>query len=180
MPPPDAAFERRAYLDGVSYLLRGLPQDMDDTEVAVLRKALPPSVAEGDLLRRQLVYPKSTTYNATNPSLLHKSLRAAVARAIVWFCILWPYILVFWKWAAAYEKRHRVSEQVMSQAMGVLSACGKWTAGVYKTFGSTGDGMVGQALADTVAWTVRDMVAGVSEGLHDGLSRAGRASGPQS
>ncbi|KAH8912533.1 hypothetical protein BR93DRAFT_82399 [Coniochaeta sp. PMI_546] len=170
----DATFERRAYLDGVSYLLRGLPQDLDETEVSILRRALPPSVAGTQTdARGQLVYPGHPRHAYGKPSVLHKSLRAVVARAIMWCCILWPYVLFLLKSAAAFEKKHKVSEQVVAQGMALATSFGKWAVSISEAICSRGDGKVGRALADTVAWAVHDMVAGVSEGVQDGLSRAG-------
>lgn len=175
----NAGFERRAYLHGVSYLLRGLPRDLDEFEVFELRGALPPSIAESQISSRgRLVYSGQAGHDYTKPSVLHKSLRAIVARTMVLFFILWPYILVLLRWAAAYEKKHRISEHVIAQCMTLATACGNLATGVFDTICSRGDGRVGQALADTVAWTVRDMVAGVSEGVQEGLSRVGR--GPAS
>lgn len=174
----DATFERRAYLDGVSYMLRGLPQDLDKTEMSVLQEALPSSLARARMYNRgQLILPGQSGSGHTKPSVLHKSMRAIVARAIVWFCILWPYILVLLRWAAAYDKKHSISEQVVSQCMSLVTACGRFAVGVCEVICSRADGRVGQALADTVAWTVHDMVAGVSEGVQDGLSQAGRGQG---
>ncbi|KAJ9145149.1 hypothetical protein NKR19_g6179 [Coniochaeta hoffmannii] len=172
-------FERRAYLDGVSYLLRGLPQDMDETEMSILRRALPSSIAEvGAEPRGQLGFFGQPRDEYQKPSMLHKSLRLVVARAIVWFCILWPYILVLLRWAAAYERKHRISEQVVGQAMAMGTTCGNWAMSVSEAICSRGDGKVGRALADIVAWAVHDMVAGVSEGVQDGLSRSGQKLGP--
>jgi hypothetical protein len=179
MAPHDATFERRAYLDGVSYLLRGLPQDMDETEMSILMRALPSSAdkthPDG---RGRLAYSGQASHEYSKPSVLYKSMRAIVARAIVWFCILWPYILVLLRWAAAYEKKHRISDQVVAQGMALATACGKWIVRITEAICSRGDGQLGRALADTVAWTVHDMVAGVSEGVQDGLSQVGR--GPSS
>ncbi|OIW32123.1 hypothetical protein CONLIGDRAFT_641873 [Coniochaeta ligniaria NRRL 30616] len=170
----NTTFERRAYLDGVSYLLRGLPQDLDETEVSVLMRALPSSVAgEQRDARGRLVYSGQPRHGYGKPSVLQKSMRAVVARAIVWFCILWPYILVLLKWVAAYEKKHRISEQVVAQGVAMVTACGKWTVSIFEAIFSRGDGRLGQALADTVAWTLHDMIAGVSEGVQDGFAQAG-------
>ena len=36
----DAVFERKVYIDGIAYLLKGLPQRMDASEVAQIRSAL--------------------------------------------------------------------------------------------------------------------------------------------
>ncbi|KAB5536070.1 hypothetical protein GE09DRAFT_943959, partial [Coniochaeta sp. 2T2.1] len=172
--PHDPSFERRAYLDGVAYLLRGLPQDLDETELSVVRRALPSSLATPQPNPRgQLAYPGWRGEGDFKPSVLHRTTRMVVTRAIIWFCILWPYILFLLKWLAAYERKHRISDQVLAQGRALAAACGKWTAGVTEAIVSRGDGRVGQALADAVAWTVHDMVAGVSEGVQDGLSRVG-------
>lgn len=176
--PHDPAFERRAYLDGVAYLLRGLPRDLDETEVSVLSRALPSTVAGVQPnARGQLAFPQYASDGDMKPSMLHNTTRMVVTRTIVWFCILWPYILFLLKWLAAYERKHRISDQVVAQGRALATACGRWTVGMSEAIVSKGDGRVGQALADAVAWTVHDMVAGVSEGVQDGLSRVGGGPG---
>lgn len=171
----DAGFERRAYLDGVSYLLRGLPQDLDENEVSILRRALPSPVVgtQTDARGRLGYYSGQEAHAYSPPSVLQTSMRAIVARAIVLFCILWPYILVLLRWAAAYEKKHRISEQVLAQGTALVTACGKWAVNISQAVFNRGDGKLGRALAETVAWTVHDMIAGVSEGVQDGLSQVG-------
>lgn len=172
-----ARFERRAYIDGVSYLLRGLPQNLDEAEVFELRSALPPSVAEAQISSRgQLVYAGQSRHGYKKPSVLHKSLRAIVARTMMLCFILWPYILTLLRWAAAYEKKHRISEQVIAQGITLVTTCGNWTLAAVDAICSRGDGRIGQVLADTVAWTVHDTVTGISEGVQEGLSRVERVS----
>ena len=171
----DPTFERRAYLDGLSYLLRGLPQDLDDAEATRLRRALPSSVAGTRMdASGQVVYSSQTRQGLEKPSVLHKTTRLVVARIIVWFCILWPYILLLLRWMAAFERKHRISDRVVAQCTGMATALGRWTVGISDLIRARGDGRVGQALTETVAWTVHDMVAGLSDGMQDGLSQVGR------
>lgn len=171
----DSSLERRAYVDGVSYLLRGLPHDLGETEVTMLTKALPLSVAGVFPPNAANVLQSGQRNNGyQKPSMLHKTTRNIVARAIVCFCIMWPYILALLRWMAAFERKHRVSDQLMAQAIAMVTACGTWAVAMSEAICSKGDGRLGQALLETVTWAVHDMVAGVSEGLQDGLSQVER------
>jgi hypothetical protein len=177
----DLDFERSAYLDGLSYLLRGLPRDLEEAEISILRKALPSSVLDtspstAHNAQRQLVRPgRGEAQNHGRPSGVHRATRLISETAVVWFCILWPYILGVVRWMAAYERKHKISSQVVAQCAVVAVACGKWSAGISQSllYDQRNGTTVGKTLTDTVAWTVHDMVSGMAEGVQDGFSQAG-------
>ncbi|RKU46804.1 hypothetical protein DL546_007257 [Coniochaeta pulveracea] len=172
----DAAFERNAYLDGLSYLLRGLPKDLDPKEVATLRKALPESVAKSPSAGRSSAFrPRSFDGPSDDgqPTLLQQMLRLVVARAIVWFCIIWPYVLLLLRMGAHYERKYKVSEQLLGGGIVLLNAIGERSSAVSRVIGSMGDGAVGRIVTDAFAWTVQGVATGVSEGVEEGLSLTG-------
>lgn len=175
--PPyyDASFERKAYLDGVSYLLRGMPRDLDMAEITMLKQALPSPM--GDMAiegsgHRQLPYSHQGK-GERGPSVLHRTMRLLVARAVMWFCIVWPYLLVLLRVIAHYERKYKVTEQVVAWGIVLANACASRSAGISEAVYGMGDGKVGHALTGAFAWTVHSMVAGVSEGVEEGLTLAG-------
>lgn len=174
----DAAFERRAYLDGLSYLLQGLPRDLDASEAAVLRKALPSVMSEslssssnGSSPRPQMFF--SRQGDDGTPTLLQRGMKVVVATAIAWFCIVWPYVLLLLKLGAHYERKYKVSEQLLGRGIVLANALGKKSVAVSQVIGKMGDGMVGHVLNGAVAWTVHGVASGISEGVEEGLSQTG-------
>lgn len=172
----NAAFERSAYLDGLSYLLRGLPRDLDATEVDALRKALPESMTEcssaggGPTSRPQFF---AGPNDDSQPTLLQQVMKLVVAKAIVWFCIIWPYVLFLLKLGAHYERKYKVSEQLLARGIVFANALGKRSYAISQVIGNMGDGVVGQVVNDAVAWTVHGVATGISEGVEEGLSLTG-------
>jgi hypothetical protein len=172
----DAAFERSAYLDGLSYLLRGLPKDLGPTEVATLRKALPESMTECRSAGRGPAS-RSQFFNGSSddgqPTLIQQAMRLVVARAIVWFCIIWPYVLLLLRMGAHYERKYKVSEQLLGGGIVLLNTIGEKSSAASRVIASMGDGAVGRAVTDAVAWTVHGVATGIFEGVEEGLSLTG-------
>jgi hypothetical protein len=172
----DAAFERSAYLDGMSYLLRGLPRDLNASEVATLKKALPDAVTEC-LSTVSRPASRARLSNGANddgqPTLLQQVMKLVVARAIIWFCVIWPYVLFLLKLGAHYERKYKVSEQLLARGLILANALGKRSSAISRAIGNMGDGVVAQVVNDAVAWTVHGVASGVSEGVEEGLSLTG-------
>jgi hypothetical protein len=172
----DAAFERSVYLDGLSYMLRGLPKDLNATEVATLRKALPESLTEC-LATGSRPASRPQLFAGPNengqPTLLQQVMKLVVARAIVWFCIIWPYVLLLLKMGAHYERKYKVSEQLLGRGIVLANALGKRSSAISRVIGNMGDGVVGQVVNNAVAWTVHGVASGISEGVEEGLSLSG-------
>lgn len=174
----DAAFERRAYLDGLSYLLRGLPRDLDTSEVASLRKSLPAPLAEAVPSGKRNGQPGFQKFfhrqkHGGEPTLLQRGMKIAVANVILLVCMIWPYVLILLKQGAHYERKYKVSEQLLGRGIVLVNALGKRSAVVSQVIGKMGDGVVGQVVNGAVAWTVHGVASGISEGLEEGLSQTG-------
>jgi hypothetical protein len=167
-------FERTAYIDGVAYLLRGLPQDLDETEASMIRRSMPASLADS--------FPQSVegvrlpnSRHAGDRTLLHKAMQLFVARAIIWFSFLWPYILLLLGKAAKYERKYKVCENLVGQGVELANVLGRQSVSMSVAVYNLGDGKVGQLLMDSLAWTVQSMAGGFSDGVEEGWSKVGSA-----
>lgn len=180
-PSYHAAFERSAYIDAIAYLLKGLPSDLDRTEVTVLRKSLPASIvretflAEGGNAAKQQQHRhfQQSHKGSRGQSFVHRGMRMLVARAIVMFCIVWPYVLFLLGQVAHYERKYKVSENIVGQSIELANAFGRQSVSISGAIYNMGDGKVGQILTDAIAWFVRGVAGGFAEGVEEGWSRVG-------
>ena len=169
----DIAFERSAYIDGVSYLLRGLPGELDEAETTVLRRALPVPLVDPSAAPAPRCGHHPRICDLTRQSALHRWTRRLVANIIVWFFVAWPYIVSLIQRIAHYERKHKVSERVVERGMELANACTRRGADVSESVCRMGDGRVGQALTDRLSWAIQGVTGGLSDGVEEGWSRVG-------
>jgi hypothetical protein len=170
--PADRAFERKVLLDGVTYLLRGLPQDLTAQEIEQIQAALPPDVAASNGQGSQ---PKRLTRGASQPqdrSMLQYITQKAVFKAVLLFCLVLPYVLCFLKLLARLERRHKVSERVLTQGRDIAVSMGRQGILVIDAVGGWNDGKAGRILKESVIWTVDSIAQGVRDGVGEGLEAA--------
>lgn len=155
--PQSQAFSRQLYLNAVSYLLQGLPLDLNTQEMVHLRIALPNKIQELQLpernRRRDVQGP---------PSLLHRSLVSSIVFLSLLFRLLLPYIKHFFAIAYHYERRYRVSEKLLSVSLNTADSLGKRSI----EFANTAMG--NELVTGTVAYCVDGICGGLTEGLGEG------------
>ncbi|KAK2067505.1 hypothetical protein P8C59_001242 [Phyllachora maydis] len=156
-PGYNPRFERAAYLDGVAYMLKGLPCDMDETEVAVLRRSLPGNVTERVpvvSINNGVCVPDGG--DASGRNVVHSSLLFVLVYFLACVRFVLPYILLFFSELMRYEREYKVSENVLGTTMAGFTV----GLGAMRRFG---DGMAGQVLAEAFDYTAE----GVSAALKD-------------
>lgn len=169
----DVAFERKAYVDGITYLLKGLPHDLDGTEVRQMRSALPAELAVSEASA-----PRSTNVAAQpvqfgQRSLLHRSVQTVVLNLVLLLHFLLPYCMLLVKQGARLERKYKVTEQVVSCGRGLVNAIGRHSVSFTESMSEFNDGRVGQSLLEALAWTVNGVSQGISDGVGQGLLMVG-------
>ena len=157
------SFERKAYIDGVSYLLKALPQDLDESELAAIRRSLPKTMEEQNGQGR-------LTNGPENPNLLHRSIQRVVVKIFILLHLIMPYVIFFFRQAAQLERKYKVSENVVGQAMDLANAFGRGSVTLSGAIFNMGDGKVGQALASACSWALEGVAGGLSDGVGEGLA----------
>ncbi|KAJ4210085.1 hypothetical protein NW767_000360 [Fusarium falciforme] len=169
----DVTFERKAFVDGVTYLLKALPQDLDDCELKRVQSALPQEVNPPNLNRGQLQTSSSRAGPSRKRSILHRGVQMTVVNLIFFLSFLMPYLLYLIRCAARLERKYKISEVVVGHGIDFVNSIGKQSASLTETIGQMNDGKVGQALLEAFVWTVDGVTQGISDGLGEGLSIVG-------
>ncbi|KAH8879696.1 hypothetical protein GQ53DRAFT_755785 [Thozetella sp. PMI_491] len=150
----DTAFERKTYVDGVAYLLSGLPQDLDRGELAILGRSLPPSLAERAIPD---AHPRRRLSDAPGQrNWVHSLLLFLLGYLLSWVRWAAPYVLLLISEAMRYEREYRVSENVLGTTMAGFSM----GLAVVKRMG---DGLAGQVLADAFEYAAQGVSGALKE-----------------
>ncbi|KAH7149960.1 hypothetical protein B0J13DRAFT_549192 [Dactylonectria estremocensis] len=170
----DVVFERKAFIDGVTYLLKALPQDLDVCELRRIQCALPEDVANPN---RVPVRPGASSSPLPAPpqprSILHRGVRMTVVNLIFFLSFLMPYLMYLLKYMAKMERKYKVSETVVGHGLEIANSIGKQSASITESMCQMNDGRLGQVLLEAVIWTVDGVAQGISDGLGEGLSSVG-------
>ncbi|RGP79466.1 hypothetical protein FLONG3_2427 [Fusarium longipes] len=171
----DVAFERKAFVDGVTYLLKALPQDLDEGELKRIQSALPDSVSRQELcLARPEGQPNRAMVRDSQPrSIIHRGVKMTVVNLIFFLSFLMPYLLLLVRYAARVERKYKISETIIGHGVDLANSIGKQSASLTEAVGQMNDGKVAQALLEVFVWTVDGVTQGISDGLGEGLSIVG-------
>lgn len=176
MAEEDVVFERKAFIDGVTYLLKALPRDLDECECKRLQDALPDSVVASNAVAVQPRLDPSRPAASRTRSILHRGVQITVVNLIMLLGFLMPYLMYLLRCAARLERRYKVSETAVSHGVDLVNSIGKQSAVLTETVSQMNDGRVGQALLEAFVWTVDGVTQGISDGLGEGLSMLGTGS----
>ncbi|KAI1042766.1 hypothetical protein LB505_001037 [Fusarium chuoi] len=169
----DVAFERKAFVDGVTYLLKALPQELDEGELRRIQCALPEQVNLSDMALAR-AEPDSQRVRTSQPrSIIHRGVQMTVVNLIFFLSFLMPYLLLLVRCAARLERKYKISEKVVGHGVDLVNSIGKQSASLTEAIGQMNDGKVAQALLEVFVWTVDGVTQGISDGLGEGLSMVG-------
>jgi hypothetical protein len=172
--------ERQAFVDGLTYLLRSLPPDLDMYETEKIRSALPPQLYDKcnnpmDMGSGQgEAVPGgggaySQQHNRHDRSLIRRIVQLVVVYTFLFAHFILPYLVLLLRSAASIERRYKVSEMVMANGMSLASAAGRRCSQLAGVVLNLDEGRVGQGLSRAVAWTVEEVTRGISDGVGEGL-----------
>lgn len=160
----DRVFERKVYIDGLAYLLNGLPQDLDASEAEQIRSSLPIRLRQDGQGVARL------DAGSDKPrSILHRLVQAAVMNLICIFHFIMPYVVFIFKLSARMERKYKISEKLVGRGMDAATTLGKQGIILTESICKINDGKVGKALSEAVAWTVDGVTRGISDGVGEGV-----------
>ncbi|KAF4345334.1 hypothetical protein FBEOM_635 [Fusarium beomiforme] len=172
----DVAFERKAFVDGVTYLLKALPQELDEGELKRIQCALPGQINQSDMALTQTT-PDSPRIHPSQPrSIIHRGVQMTVVNLIFFLSFLMPYLLLLVRCAARLERKYKISETLVGHSVELAKSIGKQSASLTEAIGQMNDGKVAQALLEVFLWTFDGVTQGISDGLGEGLSMVGSRS----
>ncbi|KAK7397950.1 hypothetical protein QQX98_012687 [Neonectria punicea] len=170
----DVVFERKAFIDGVTYLLKALPSDLDACELSRIQCALPSDAIHGDLATIRSGASSGGAPSSSQPrSILHRGVQMTVVNVIFVLSFLMPYLMYLLKYAARMERKYKISETVVSHGLEIVNSIGKQSASITETMCQMNDGRVGQGLLEAMLWTIDGVAQGISDGVGEGLSIVG-------
>ncbi|KAI9794482.1 MAG: hypothetical protein M1833_000395, partial [Piccolia ochrophora] len=139
-----SSFSRQLYVHGMSYLLRGLPQDLDSDEQTSLRTALPHSLATSphpdSCQNRQCILQQGGQASSSPPSLLHRFLASTIVQIFVVLRFLFPYVRQLCSTAYTYDRTHHVSERLVTRGVGIAHDVGTKCAALGGAVAEMGNG----------------------------------------
>jgi hypothetical protein len=161
---------RRMYIDGLAYLLRGLPEDITADEVAVINAALPNPLREREEGSRTI---GSGVHEPATPprSLLHRTTANSTLYAILALSVVLPYAQFAVEQAWQWERNHHVSERAFQQGSIVLQSAGSRISSVLAGVSGLTNEQLGRACCDAGIWLMKDVSGGTSEGIGMAVER---------
>ncbi|KAK7431472.1 hypothetical protein QQZ08_001962 [Neonectria magnoliae] len=170
----NVVFERKAFIDGVTYLLKALPSDLDACELSRIQRALSSDTAHVDLASVRPGAGSGGAASSSQPrSILHRGVQMTVVNVIFVLSFLMPYLMYLLKYAARMERKYKISETVVSHGLEIVNSIGKQSASITETMCQMNDGKVGQVLLEAMLWTIDGVAQGISDGVGEGLSIVG-------
>ncbi|KAI0888923.1 uncharacterized protein GGS22DRAFT_184499 [Annulohypoxylon maeteangense] len=164
----DLAFARKSYIDGVAYMLKALPDDMDDYEAGVIRRALPTSFQQFGTDRQIEAGPKWLPSDRAK-TFLHSTVQGFVSSLVLFAYLLLSFLSAVIRTGAHYERQYNISQHVVSSSFVFATAVGKQSGALSEKIGAISDGRLGKLLSDLIAWTIESVAGGVQDGIGQGL-----------
>ncbi|KAG9259277.1 uncharacterized protein F5Z01DRAFT_685417 [Emericellopsis atlantica] len=168
----DGTFERKAYVDSLTYLLRSLPADLDMSEADQIWSAAPVHLLPRELALSRSGRPGTMTPTASSgqaKSIVHRLVQVAVLNLFLLMRFLLPYLIVILKSAAGVERRYKISERIIGHSMDCFNAAGRQFGRVAEIALSSNEGKLGEGVPGTFAWAVDEVTRGISDGIGEGI-----------
>lgn len=172
--------ERRAYVQGLAWLLQGLPQDLDEIERADLRRAIPPQLVgcETDQHRIGGGGPNSRRLGAPSQgrgddagtdgrSFIRRVIAALIVQIFVPLQWLWACFVALLARAVYLERKYQVAELVLKHSGELGYTMGRSSVRLSGMIYNHGGARVGAVLTDAVAYVAEGVFKGVSDGLRE-------------
>ncbi|RYP41763.1 hypothetical protein DL767_000779 [Monosporascus sp. MG133] len=164
----DAVFARKSYIDGVVYMLKALPEDMDEIERAAVRRAAADSCGERESGERE------GEGEGKDRAFLHRWVQSLVALVVLLAHALFRLFREGVRLGARYEREHHVSQALVELGLVAAGAVGRCGAVLGAAANAAGDSPVGRAVVALAAWALENVVAGIQDGLGEGMQTVNR------
>lgn len=170
-------FARQLYIHSLTYLLRGLPNDMTSEEKLSICTAMPfgtletaqPGPSNGTIGSRHPQDQADAEESELETSIIHKVLAYLIVQLFILAHFLLPYVKLFVGHAYQYERKYRITERVLSASLDTVDEVGKRTLKYTQAICAMNDGKVGQAIGDLTVWWVQSVAGGVHQGVSEGF-----------
>ena len=171
-------FSRQLYVHALTYLLRGLPDDLSSEEQMSICSALPKPIIQSaqvavrpsGVTQQNLSYDKFMSRDCNiQPSILHRILATCIIQTFLLLQLLLPYVRLLAYSAYRFERENRLSERMFSSTINTIDEIGKRSLRYTDAVCKLNDGRVGDALTVFVSWWIREIAGGVHEGLIEGM-----------
>jgi len=171
----------------VSYLLRGLPENLTAEERLGLQAAVPKELViyretNSDVYSQDQVAAKSTSHKGSG--FLYRLVAMMTLQLFVFLSIVLPYVQLFAKSAYQFERQNHISERLFKQSISTADILGRLA--IYAAHGirKFNNGRVGDALDNAITWWVQGLSSGVYDGVGEGMEILGlrtmdKGKGPQ-
>ncbi|KAI1105854.1 hypothetical protein F4804DRAFT_330939 [Jackrogersella minutella] len=167
----DLVFARKSYIDGVAYMLKALPDDMDDYETSIIRRALPKSCSQVDTDKQIGVGLDRPGWLPSDraKTFLHSTVQGFVTGFVLFAYLLLSFLSTVIRAGAHYERQYNISQHVVSSGFVFATAVGKQSGALSEKISAISDGRLGKVMSDLVAWTIESVAGGVQDGIGQGL-----------
>lgn len=179
--------DRKAYVQGVAWLVHGLPEDLDKHERTELIRAMPPALLEEahrTPTSQPAARPSYPSSSSTSPSsnyaylmgggvgdagrtLVQRAARALVVQLLVPLHLLWAYVVVLLGRAVQLERKYKVTEQVVRHSGELGYEVGRGGVKLSGVIYNHGGARVGHLVTNMVAYTADGLVKGISDGIRE-------------
>lgn len=204
--PSPGRIDRKAYVQGVAWLVHGLPDDLDKHERTELIRAMPPALLEEAHRTPASQHPEppySSSTSSTSSSvyayfggsvsgvssigvsgvgeagwtLAQRLLRALVVQLLVPLHMLWAYVLLLLGRAYELEREYQVAEQVVKHSGELGYGVGRGGVRLSGVIYNHGGARVGHLVTNVVAYTADGLVKGISDGIREARTERRRCCG---
>ncbi|KAH8797810.1 hypothetical protein F5884DRAFT_146534 [Xylogone sp. PMI_703] len=156
----NASFARQLYLHSLTYLLRALPADVTTEDQLSIRSVLPEVIASPlpiqlHPLRSSQVNPRSDSRASNTPSFPHRTVTFTILNLFTIMYLLFPYLKYMLGNAYAYERKHKISECVISHGLDMADAWREKRVTITEAISGIADGKVGRIIGEARAWICR-------------------------
>ncbi|KAI0432549.1 hypothetical protein F5Y09DRAFT_339608 [Xylaria sp. FL1042] len=166
----DPTFSRKSYIDGMAYMLMALPSNLSDQEAAMIREAIPPYIADANLVgggNDRAIGWRSPPGGRTGG--LQGFIAMLVAVLVVLIHLTLSYASVVVRVGAHYERKHNISQQIVSRGFVIASAVGRHSIVLSAKICALKDGPVAKAVGNIASRAIESVAAGIQEGIGQGL-----------
>lgn len=202
--PAAGRIDRKAYVQGVAWLVHGLPDDLDKHERTELIRAMPPSLLDeahrtpaSHQQQQPLYYPSSSSSSSVygyfggggggggmvpdvvdaGCALAQRLARALVVQLLVPLHMLWAYVVVLLGRAVRLEREYKVAEQVVKHSGELGYGVGRGGVRLSGVIYNHGGARVGHLVTNVVAYTADGLVKGISDGIREARTERRRVEG---
>ncbi|KAI2607287.1 uncharacterized protein GGS25DRAFT_495129 [Hypoxylon fragiforme] len=167
----DLAFARKSFIDGVAYMLKALPDDMDDYEASVIRRALPMPCVQVDGDGRIAAGSGGLGWQPSDraKTFVHSTVQGCVASLVFFAYIFLSFLAVVIRTGAYFERQYNISEHLISNSYLFATTVGKHSGALGEKIHTISEGKLGKTLVELTAWTVENVSRGVQDGIGQGL-----------